>query len=88
MMEAMSETVTPWTEREFVAALRAAGWKREKGPARIYRSPEYVTFHLDEYGAGLGILWRHYAARRELPEGRPGWQMRLREKMKGVIEGE
>lgn len=70
----MSETETPWTEMELIAALRAAGWEREKGPARIYRSPGGMRFHLDEYRAPIGVLWRYYAARRELPaEKRKRW---------------
>lgn len=72
----------PWTEMELIAALRAAGWRRVRGPARIYESPDHVLFHLDEYRAETGLLWRHYAARRELPEGLQPWQVRLRERMR------
>ena len=77
---------TPWTEKEFIAALRANGWRRVKGPARIYRSRDEVEFHLDEYQAEKGVLWRWYAARRELPEGRPDWQVRLREHFRAASE--
>ena len=85
----MSETAG-WTEREFLAALRAAGWRRMRGPARIYVSPDQVTFHLDEFRAGEGVLWRWYAGRRELPEKMQPWQVRLRERMRegGMIDGE
>lgn len=84
----MSETLPPWTEREFIAALRAAGWKRMRGPARVYVSPERVTFNLDEFRAGVGLLWRHYAARRELPEGLQPWMVRMREALKeGMADG-
>lgn len=79
---------TPWTERELIAALRAAGWRRLRGsPARIYVSPELVWFHLDEYRAPVGVLWRWYAGRRELPEKLQPWQVRLRQKMMGEGEG-
>ena len=78
--------VTPWTEREFLAALRAAGWRRVKGPARIYRSPDWVEFHLDECHAETGVRWRYYAARRELPTGLQEWQVRLRERMREARE--
>ena len=75
--------LTPWTERELMAALRAAGWRRQSGPARVYVSPAGVRFHLDEYHADIGVLWRHYAARRELPasalELLSPWERRLRE---------
>ena len=85
---------TPWTERELMAALRAAGRKRISGPSRIYVSPGGVRFHLDRYHADTGVVWRHYAARRELPEGARAslepWEARLREKMRegGMIDGE
>lgn len=80
----MTEAPTPWTEKEFLAALRAAGWRRESGPARVYVSPDGTRFHLDEYHADIGVLWRHYAARRELPTVVPlqPWQVRLREKIR------
>ncbi len=86
----MSETAGGWSEREFIAALRAAGWRRVKGPARIYRSPNQVLFHLDEFQAEKGVLWRDYAGRRELPEGLQPWQVRLKERMRegGMIDGE
>lgn len=77
-----------WTEREFLAQLRAAGWKRVKGPARIYHSPEHVAFHLDEFHAETGVRWRFYAARRELPAGLQEWQVRLRERIGEAIDGE
>lgn len=80
-------TPEPWTAKEFLAALRAAGWKRVRGPARIYRSPDLVEFHLDEYDAERGVLWRYYAARRELPEKLQPWQVRLRERMRAAMEG-
>ena len=80
--------LTPWTERELMAALRAAGWRRVRGPARVYRSPDWVEFDLDEYRQETGVAWRYWAGRRELPEGLQPWQVRLREKMKGRIEGE
>lgn len=82
-------SATPWTEKELMAALRAAGWKRAPGPARVYRSPEQMEFHLDAYRPESGMVaWRYYAARRELPEGRPPWQLRLRERMREGIDGE
>ena len=85
----MTEAPTPWTEKEFLVALRAAGWRRMRGqPARVYVSPDLVTFQMDEYRAEIGVLWRWYAARRELPEGLQPWQVRLREKMREGIDGE
>lgn len=78
--------VTPWTEREFLAALRAAGWKRMRGPARVYVSPNHVHFNLDECRAETGVLWRQYAARRELPEGLQPWQARLRDHFRAAME--
>lgn len=66
---AQTDAPTPWTERELTAALRAAGWRRIAGPARAYRSPDGVVFHLDQYDAETGVQWRRYAARRELPMG-------------------
>lgn len=75
---------TGWTERELMAALRAAGWRRMSGPARVYASPDGARFHLDECHADVGILWRFYAARREVPVAvrlQP-WEKRLKEKMR------
>lgn len=76
--------ITPWTEREFLAALRAAGWRRMSGPGRVYVSPDGTRFHLDECHADIGVLWRWYAARRELPDGAvlSPWEERLREKVR------
>ena len=82
----MSETLPPWTEMQFIAALRAAGWRRRPGPARVYVSPDGVVFHLDEYREGVGVLWRHYAGRRELPEGLQPWMVRLRERMREDVD--
>lgn len=62
--------MTPWTLREFLAALRAAGWRRMKGSmGRTYISPDdpEVLFQADGYRSGVGVLWQYYAARRELP---------------------
>lgn len=87
-MVSKSQAGNGWTEMEFIAALRAAGWKRVRGPARIYRSPDYVEFHLDECHAETGVRWRWYAARRELPTGLQEWQVRMRERMREGIDGE
>lgn len=75
---------TGWTKHEFLAELRAAGWRRISDAARIYQSPAGARFHLDEYHADVGILWRFYAERRELPDGAvlSPWELRLREKMR------
>ena len=57
-----------WTEKEFLKALRAAGWK--KFGVTSYRSPDDPTVHFNpyEYRRYLGgTLWAYYAARRELP---------------------
>lgn len=79
--------IGPWTERELLAALKAAGWKRVRGsPARTYVSPDGVLFQMDEYRQETGVLWRYYAARRTLPEALQPWQVRLRERMRGTIE--
>ena len=74
----------PWTERELMAALRAAGWRRMSGPARVYVSPAGAHFHLDACHAEVGVVWRWYAGRRQLPEATvlQPWEMRLREKMR------
>lgn len=69
--------LAPWTRGELMSALRAAGWQRMTGPAAVYNSPHGVRFNLDEYRAPIGVLWRHYALRRELPEGRPPRDGRL-----------
>ena len=71
-------TMHPWTRRQLQDALRAAGWQRIPGPAAVYRSPRGATFSLDEYKAPLGVLWRFYAARRELPSDEPVVRGRLR----------
>jgi hypothetical protein len=39
------------------------------GPAAVYVSPDdpAVLFQMDAYRYDLGIMWEHYAVRRELP---------------------
>jgi hypothetical protein len=74
-----------WTEMEFIAALRGAGWRRVRGPARIYESPDHVLFHLDEYQAGTGVAWRWYAGRRELPEKFQPWPVRMRGRLREAM---
>lgn len=65
----MSDTPLPWTRRQLQNALRAAGWTRMSGPGATYVSPDDDTlrFQLDCYRAGIGVLWRYFAGRRELP---------------------
>lgn len=59
----------PWTRRQFQTELRRAGWKRIPGPAAAYKSPDDDTlyFQMDQYRAGVGILWEYFACRNELP---------------------
>lgn len=61
--------IVPWTRREFQRELRRAGWRRMSGPAAVYRSPDDRDwlFHMDDYRARRGVLWRYYAVRRQLP---------------------
>jgi hypothetical protein len=59
-----------WTRAQLQAALRRAGWKRMSGPAAVYVSPDGLRFHMDDYISEIGVLWRWYAARRELPQGK------------------
>ena len=65
----MTLITEPWTRRQLQGALREAGWTRGPGPTAVYYSPDdpEVTFNLDEYRRPLGVLWRYFAARRELP---------------------
>lgn len=71
-LSAVEREGQPWTRAELMARLRTAGWTREDGPAAVYTSPEGLRFHLDEYRAGVGILWIHYAFRRCLPAAGDG----------------
>ena len=59
----------PLTRRQFQDALRAAGWQRIPGPAAVYQSPDDPTlrFDMDSYRVGVGVLWRYFAGRHELP---------------------
>jgi len=59
-------TLPPWTCLELIALLRAAGWRRLPGPARLYRSPQGRVIDLDELCGGKP-LWLCWAALRELP---------------------
>lgn len=64
----MSDLI-PWTRREFMAELRHAGWRRMNSGGATYISPHdpTVLFTLDNYRPGLGVLWRYFAGRHELP---------------------
>lgn len=59
----------PWTRQQLTNALRRAGWVRLSGSTSVYVSPDDKTLHfnLDEYRPGLGVQWRYFANRRELP---------------------
>ncbi len=61
--------IVPWTRRQFMAELRHAGWRHLGAAGATYISPDDPTLHftLDNYRAGVGILWEYYACRRELP---------------------
>ena len=65
----MTQQLPAWSRRQLQDALRAAGWKRMSGPAATYVSPDDpdVQFQMDEYRHGIGVLWRYFAGRRELP---------------------
>lgn len=69
MESAMTVIEEGWTRRELQEALRAAGWRRLRGPTAAYVSPDDpgVVVNLDEYRRPIGVLWRYWAARRELP---------------------
>lgn len=66
----MTTITIPWTRRQFLAALRAAGWQLMPGSVGgTYISPDdpEVLFQADAYRVGVGILWEYFATRRELP---------------------
>lgn len=62
--------IVPWTRGKFMTELRRAGWKRmNSGSGATYISPDdsTVLFTLDNYRPGIGVLWRYFAGRHELP---------------------
>jgi len=62
--------LTPWTRRQFAAALRKVGWVLMKGSVGgTYISPDdpTVLFQMDKYRVGFGIAWEYFAVRCELP---------------------
>lgn len=61
--------MTPWTLRQFLSALRAAGWTRMRGSQDTYISPDDPTLYFQPHGYrhGIGVLWVYFAARHELP---------------------
>ena len=56
-----------WTRNELTKQMRAAGWTRMPGPGGVYTHPNGGRVNLDGYVAEMGLVWRFYAEREEVP---------------------
>ena len=48
--------------------MAAAGWQRIDGPGSTYEHPDGGKISLDNWTLRHGMVWRHYAAYRQIPE--------------------